>query len=51
MIQAIVSGSTGFIGSHFVEHLLGQGVDVLALGRRTLENVSSEVKDRICGAT
>lgn len=39
MKKAIVTGATGFIGSKFVELLLRQGIDVLALGRRDLEDV------------
>jgi nucleoside-diphosphate-sugar epimerase len=34
MKQAIVTGSTGFIGASFVQYLLSQGVEVLALGRK-----------------
>lgn len=36
MKKAILTGATGFIGSHFAEYLTAQGVDVLALGRRDL---------------
>ena len=34
MKQAIVTGSTGFIGASFVQYLLSQGFEVLALGRK-----------------
>lgn len=36
MKQAIVTGATGFIGAVFVEFLTERGVDVLALGRKSL---------------
>ena len=39
MNQAIVTGASGFIGSAFVEHLIKQGVSVLALGRKDQEEV------------
>jgi nucleoside-diphosphate-sugar epimerase len=34
MKQAIVTGSTGFIGASFVQYLISQRVEVLALGRK-----------------
>ena len=41
MKKAIVTGSTGFIGSSFVEFLVSKGIDVLALGRKNLNDISS----------
>ena len=34
MKKAIVTGSTGFIGSAFVQYLVEQGIEVLSLGRK-----------------
>lgn len=34
MKKAIVTGATGFVGSHLVLELAGQGIDVLAIGRQ-----------------
>ncbi len=39
MKKAIVTGATGFIGSVFVEHLTQLGIEVLALGRKTFDEV------------
>lgn len=35
MPKALVTGGTGFIGSHVVRHLLGQGIAIRALSRAT----------------
>jgi len=40
MKNAIVTGATGFIGSAFVEYLVSRNIEVLALGRKNLEEVS-----------
>ena len=41
MKKAIVTGATGFIGSAFVEYLTGKNIDVLALGRKAIEEISA----------
>ena len=51
MKKAIVTGSTGFIGSSFVEFLVSKGIDVLALGRKNLNDISSIRRKRIEGST
>ena len=51
MKKAIVTGSTGFIGSSFVEFLISKGIDVLALGRKNLNDISSIRRKRIEGST
>jgi nucleoside-diphosphate-sugar epimerase len=51
MKKAIITGSTGFIGSAFVEFLVAKGIDVLAIGRKDLNNVSKIRRERIKGAT
>lgn len=51
MKKAIVSGSTGFIGSAFVQFLVSKGIDVLAIGRKDLNNVSQIRRNRIKDAT
>ncbi|MES9886972.1 MAG: NAD(P)-dependent oxidoreductase [Candidatus Sedimenticola sp. 6PFRAG1] len=51
MKQAIVSGSTGFIGSVFVELLVNKGIDVLALGRQSFSDLSSYKKAKLNGVT
>jgi len=51
MKQAIVTGATGFIGSSFVEFLIGKNVEVLALGRKSFEIISSTRKKKIFGST
>lgn len=50
MKQAIVTGATGFIGSAFVKMLTGRGVDVLALGRRDLDELAQHKKQMLSGA-
>ena len=50
MKKAIVSGSTGFIGASFVEYLIQNGVEVLALGRKEKEQVSDLRKQKLKGA-
>jgi len=40
MKKAIVTGATGFIGSAFVEYLTDRRIDVLALGRKSLDDVA-----------
>lgn len=40
MKKAIITGATGFIGSAFVEYLTQRDVDVLALGRKAMEDIS-----------
>lgn len=40
MKKAIITGATGFIGSTFVEYLTQRKVDVLALGRKAMEDIS-----------
>ena len=42
MKKAIVSDSTGFIGASFVEYLIQNGVEVLALGRKEKKSIRLE---------
>jgi nucleoside-diphosphate-sugar epimerase len=42
MKKAIVTGATGFIGSAFVEYLLKKNIEVLALGRKEVDEISNE---------
>jgi nucleoside-diphosphate-sugar epimerase len=35
VVKALVTGATGFVGSHLVERLVGEGLDVICLVRRT----------------
>ena len=51
MKQAIVTGSTGFIGSGFVQFLVEQGIDVLAMGRKGPSEVKVERLAKLEGAT
>ena len=50
MNQAIVTGATGFIGASFVQYLLNQGVQVLALGRKRPEEISEGRWAKLMGA-
>lgn len=50
MKKAIVTGATGFIGSVFVEYLIQNNIEVLALGRKNYEDISSIRKDKLNGA-
>ena len=47
MKSAIVTGATGFIGSWLVNELLKQNIDVLALGRKPLEEVDPHRRNLI----
>jgi nucleoside-diphosphate-sugar epimerase len=47
MNKAIVTGATGFIGSYFVEYLVAQGIDVLALGRKELQEVPEAKRSKL----
>ena len=40
MKKAIVTGATGFIGSAFVEYLIKKDIEVLALGRKEVDEIS-----------
>ena len=40
MKKAIVTGATGFIGSAFVEYLIKKDIEVLALGRKEVAEIS-----------
>ncbi|MEL0208800.1 MAG: NAD(P)-dependent oxidoreductase [Gammaproteobacteria bacterium] len=51
MKKAIITGSTGFIGSAFVEFLVAKGIDVLAIGRKDLNDISKIRRKRIKDAT
>jgi nucleoside-diphosphate-sugar epimerase len=50
MKKAIVTGATGFIGSAFVKYLVNRNIEVLALGRKTLEEVPLARRDKLVGA-
>jgi nucleoside-diphosphate-sugar epimerase len=50
MKKAIVTGATGYIGSVFVEYLIQNNIEVLALGRKNYEDISSIRKDKLNGA-
>jgi nucleoside-diphosphate-sugar epimerase len=49
MERAIVTGATGFIGSYFVNFLIREKVEVLALGRKDFKDISSERKAKLMG--
>lgn len=50
MKKAIVTGSSGFIGSALVEFLLNRGIEVLAVGRKPLEEIESLRRSRLKGS-
>jgi len=50
MKQAIVTGSTGFIGASFVEFLINKGIDVLALGRKPIALLSENKQKKLASA-
>ena len=47
MKKIILTGATGFIGSHFAEHLTSKGIEVLALGRKSFSEISDLRKKRL----
>ena len=50
MKNIIVTGATGYIGSEFVKLLVSRGINVIALGRKEYENISSFRKKSLNGA-
>lgn len=50
MKKAIVTGATGFIGAAFVGYLSRRGVEVLALGRKQLNEIREARRIRLRGA-
>jgi len=50
MKKAIVTGATGFIGSAFVKYLTREGIEVLALGRKSIDKVSQTRQEKLKGA-
>lgn len=50
MNKAIVTGATGFIGSSFVEYLIKHGVDVVALGRKDIDQLPDTKRQKLEGA-
>lgn len=50
MKKAIVTGATGFIGSNFVEYLIKNDIEVLALGRKAADEISKLRWGKIQGA-
>lgn len=50
MKQAIITGATGFIGSSFVQHLIDQGIRVLAMGRKEPHEVNEARWKNLQGA-
>ena len=51
MKKIILTGATGFIGSHFAEHLTSKGIEVLALGRKSFSEISDLRKKRLSQCT
>lgn len=51
MTSFIVSGATGFIGSHLVELLVAEGHQVLALGRKQRDELTGTRREKLHGAT
>ena len=51
MKKAIVSGSTGFIGTAFVEYLTQKNIQVLALGRKDWAKIDLRKKIKLQNAT
>tara|TARA_B100001093_G_scaffold510158_1_gene575517 strand:+ start:205 stop:1155 length:951 start_codon:yes stop_codon:yes gene_type:complete len=49
-MKIIVTGSTGFIGSKFVEFLTNLGLEVLALGRKDFNEISESKKKKLSKA-
>lgn len=47
MKQAFVTGATGFIGSALVEFLGSKGVEVVSLGRKTKNEISTKRRSRL----
>ena len=50
-MKIIVTGATGFIGARFVELLTEMGVEVLALGRKNLDQLSDNKQKKLSKAT
>ena len=50
MKKAIVTGATGFIGAAFVEHLCSQNIEVIAIGRKDLNEVKINRRNQIKSA-
>lgn len=50
MKKAIVTGATGFIGSVFVQYLIQNNIDVLALGRKRYDDISEIRKEKLKGS-
>lgn len=51
MLQAIVTGASGFIGSAFVSELTRNGIEVFALGRKRFKDIRSDRKLLLSGAS
>jgi len=50
MKKAIVTGATGFIGAAFVKSLTDKGIDVVALGRKSLVEVKKSRSEKLTAA-
>ncbi|MGM0467087.1 MAG: NAD-dependent epimerase/dehydratase family protein, partial [Acidobacteriota bacterium] len=50
MKKAIVTGATGFIGSYFVNFLIQKNIEVLAIGRKDYNEISSIRKSKLKGS-